>query len=440
MIVANIYCVAALLVASILAVNALPPFPGAQRGQVQLNKGRFNGSSWFSETVIMISIDGMRSDYIDIHPAPTLLQMAKDGVRADYMTPSFPSTTFANHYTLATGLYPENHGIISNSFYDPTSKDTFDYKDLENIKNPKWWGGEPIWTTVAKGNKRSAVHMLPGSSVTGNTFGPTYLDLYRNGVALPQKADRILEWLDMADDKRPQFIGLYVSDVDTQGHNFGPTSNEVKVAMANVDNMMKRLFDGLRARHLDNIVNVLVVSDHGMKDVGPPSAILLDKIIDPKLIASNHGYPIAMLTPHNMQHVEPIYLKLKKAADATQKFDVYLKKDVPPEYHFSSSPRISPIICVPRSGYVMTTTQDIGYIGKGTHGYRNTDVEMRASFLARGPAIRNSNGVKTPGFLNVNLYNLMAHLLKVQPARNDGTINWSQPNAILKQQDSFVRL
>jgi predicted AlkP superfamily pyrophosphatase or phosphodiesterase len=73
--------------------------------------------------------------------------------------------------------------------------------------------------------------------------------------------------------------------------------------MADVDNMMKWLFDGLKARNLDNIVNVLVVSDHGMKEVDPSNAIMLDKIIDLNSIASNHGYPLALLTPRRQEGI-----------------------------------------------------------------------------------------------------------------------------------------
>src|SRR5262249_47560794 len=63
-------------------------------------------------TVILISIDGFHPDYLDKYPAPTLSTLARQGVRARWMTPVYPSLTFPNHYSIATGLYPERHGIV----------------------------------------------------------------------------------------------------------------------------------------------------------------------------------------------------------------------------------------------------------------------------------------------------------------------------------------
>src|SRR5438045_9729616 len=69
-------------------------------------------------TVILISLDGFRWDYLDKFNPPTLNKLAKEGVRAKWMIPSFPTKTFPNHYTIATGLYPAHHGIVENNFYD----------------------------------------------------------------------------------------------------------------------------------------------------------------------------------------------------------------------------------------------------------------------------------------------------------------------------------
>ncbi|KAI9597075.1 alkaline-phosphatase-like protein [Syncephalis fuscata] len=379
---------------------------------------RSNGTDSFSQTVIMISIDGMRADYLDRSLTPILASMAKDGVRAEYMTPSFPSTTFANHYTLVTGLYPQSHGIVSNTFYDPVTKETFNYKDPKHSQDSKWWGGEPIWVTAVKQGLRSAVHMWPGSSSVIAGGRPTYLDLFDSKVTLPQKADRILEWLDMPKDKRPQLINTYVANVDTQGHNYGPNSKEVNVALAEVDAMMDRLFAGLKEKSLD-IVNVVVVSDHGMTEVSEKRAISLDKIIDMNKISGNHGYPLALLTPHSDSDIIPLYQTLLEASKKME-FNVYLRNNVPKEYHFSN-----------KFGWVFVTGTNTD-IGKGTHGYNNAEVEMRASFLARGPEINASKGVKVAGFPNVQLYNLIARLLNITPARNEGEASWISTSNILK--------
>lgn len=68
--------------------------------------------------VILISADGFRWDYADKYDAKNLKAFREQGVQARYMKPSYPSLTFPNHYTIATGLYPAHHGIVDNVFYD----------------------------------------------------------------------------------------------------------------------------------------------------------------------------------------------------------------------------------------------------------------------------------------------------------------------------------
>ena len=69
--------------------------------------------------VVVLSMDGFRDDYPGRGHTPTLDSLAKVGVRASFV-PCFPSVTFPNHYSMATGLHPNNHGLVNNSFYDST--------------------------------------------------------------------------------------------------------------------------------------------------------------------------------------------------------------------------------------------------------------------------------------------------------------------------------
>ncbi|KAI9594178.1 alkaline-phosphatase-like protein [Syncephalis fuscata] len=389
-----------------------------------------NGTDWFAKTVVMISVDGMRADYLDHGQTSILTRMAREGVRAEYMQPSFPSTTFANHYTLVTGLYPESHGIISNTFYDPETNDTFWYTDPARSHDSKWWGGEPIWVTAVKQKQRSAIHMWPGSSSEIAGHRPTYWDPFNKDTTPAQKANRILDWLDMPMGDRPQLIGAYIPAVDTAGHDFGPDSSEVDFALRQVDDMMSRLFNGLEQRNLTDIVNVIVVSDHGMTRVNEHQVIHLDNIIDMTKVASNHGFPLALLTPHSDKDIHSLYQALSKASQ-TSKFQVYLKESVPKHYHFSANERIPPIVCIPDLGWNFVTGNET-IRSKGMHGYDNRSRDMRASFLARGPAIKTSNNVHASGFPNVNVYNLVARILDLSPSINNGSDFWVGSSGILR--------
>jgi alkaline phosphatase D len=66
--------------------------------------------------VLLVSLDGFRWDYNKLYNTPNLNKLARDGVKAERMISSFPTVTFPNHYSIATGLYPDHHGLINNSF------------------------------------------------------------------------------------------------------------------------------------------------------------------------------------------------------------------------------------------------------------------------------------------------------------------------------------
>src|SRR4249920_2807796 len=100
-----------------------------------------------SPILILVSFDGWRWDYTDQQPAPNLKALAARGVRARALIPSFPVLTFPNHYTIVTGLYPEHHGIVANVMRDPSMPDRFTMS-APTAKDPRWWGGEPLWVTA----------------------------------------------------------------------------------------------------------------------------------------------------------------------------------------------------------------------------------------------------------------------------------------------------
>ncbi len=127
-----------------------------------------NGTALFAPTTIIISLDGFRADFLNRGLTPRLNKLVAEGVSPKYMNPSFPSVTFPNHYTLASGLYPEAHGVVGNTFWDPELKADFNYHDSARSLHPKWWGGEPFWVSAERQGIRSAVHMWPGSEAQGD--------------------------------------------------------------------------------------------------------------------------------------------------------------------------------------------------------------------------------------------------------------------------------
>ncbi len=381
-------------------------------------KDRFvsNGTALFGPTTLVISLDGFRADFLSRGLTPRLNAFVKEGISPKYMLPSFPSVTFPNHYTLATGLYPEAHGVVGNTFWDPELKAEFFYTDPERSLDPKWWGGEPFWATAEKQGVRSAVHMWPGSEAHILDIEPSVLDKYNGNEKLDNKVTRIMDFLDMpgkedesADPEhwRPQLIAAYVPDVDADGHKYGPNSTEIRTTIQAVDTMMDNIFQGLETRNLTHIVNVVVVSDHGMATTDRTRLLQLEDLVDTGKIEHTDGWPLMGLRPKSPEDTQSLYDGLKEKAKSTPGIEVYMRDvDMPERYHFSKNERIAPLWIVPKTGWAIvkkdefdlaTVADDEVYHPRGLHGYDHEHPLMRAIFIARGPAFPHpANSEMTP--------------------------------------------
>lgn len=379
------------------------------------------------------------------------------------MLPSFPSVTFPNHYTLVTGLYPESHGVVGNTFWDPELQEEFYYTDPTRSMQPKWWaGGEPLWVTAEKQSVRSAIHMWPGSEAHIE-IEPTFVDKYNGSEVLPRKVQRIFDFLDLpsAQDtgnesptsQRPQLIAAYVPVVDSDGHLYGPNSTEIRKTIQHVDTMLLEIFAGLQQRNLTNVVNIVVVSDHGMATTSTERLIQLDDLIDLDLVEHIDGWPLYGLRPKDPSDLRGLYDRLSVEAARNPGFEVYLRDgDMPERYHFKHNDRIAPLWIVPTTGWAIVSRKEMDvekakesgeiYHPRGLHGYDHEHPLMRAIFVARGPAfphepnsrlevfrklrddmaIAELNMLLTIRVENTEVYNIICDSLSIVPQPNNGTL------------------
>ncbi|KAL9111304.1 MAG: hypothetical protein Q9227_004181 [Pyrenula ochraceoflavens] len=411
-----------------------------------------NGTHSFRPTTILISLDGFRADFLTRGLTPTLLSLIRTGISPPYMLPSFPSITFPNHFTLVTGLYPESHGIVGNTFWDPSMNEEFSCSfPLRGCTNSKWWTAEPIWVTAEKQKVRTAIHMWPGSEAHIPPLDPTYVDKFNGDEALPKKVDRILSLLDLPGDEdwafgadhtsfipqthdlRPQLIAAYVPNVDADGHLHGPNSTEIASTISQVDTMLADLLSGLHARNLTELVNVVVVSDHGMATTSNDRLVQLDDLIDLSLVSHIDGWPLRGLRLKNEDDVEPMYQILQEAARKSNgAFEVYTHDAMPERYHFTANPRIAPLWVIPKAGWAVVEREEFDismakqkgevYHPKGLHGYDHEHPLMRAIFVARGPAFPHKEGSKMKVFQNTEVYNIVCDSIGVKAHSNNGTL------------------
>lgn len=367
-----------------------------------------------AQSVVLVSLDGYRADYLDRPVAARLRQIAAQGVRATWMVPAFPTKTFPNHYTIVTGLYPEHHGIISNTIRD-AALGTFRISDTLATRDGRWWGGEPIWATAEKQGRRAASFFWPGSEAVIGGVRPSRWKKYDDAFPNAPRVDSVLAWLSAPD--APAIVTLYFSTVDHAGHDFGPDAAQTDSAIAEVDALMGKLVDGLRARGLDDKVNVVIISDHGMHDTPKNQVIALDDYIAMDDVDVIDWTPVGLVQPKTGK-LDAVYAALK---NANPHLAVYRREEVPERFHFRSHPRIPALVLVADEGWSLTTKKrrDEWAPRGATHGWDNLAPSMRALFVASGPAFR--RGVTVQPFQNIHVYDLLCRILGLTPAPNDGS-------------------
>ncbi|KAF5360944.1 hypothetical protein D9756_004874 [Leucocoprinus leucothites] len=351
---------------------------------------RSNGTHDFRRTVLMVSIDGLRADYLDRGLTPHLLEISKRGLRAKAMRPIFPTLTFPNHWALMTGLHAESHGIVANNFWDPVSQMEFHYNRADNVYRPQWWLGEPMWETAMKAGLLTANLMWPGPLRTSTGASPTYMVPWVNHTPLDEKLDQLVRWIDLPLEERPQLLLAYEDSLDQAGHKYGPLSAKVNSTLEYVDTFARNLHAQLEARNLTDIVDVVFVSDHGMVDTRTFTNVYIDKILGQDgMQAMEHvdGWP-AMGIRFRKGSNESLYLsRLYEAAEQhPDQLDVFTHETMPRRWHFSNSERIAPIYIVPKVDHVLTTVEEGSKNNSpGNHGFDNIETSMQAMFVAHGP-------------------------------------------------------
>jgi len=377
--------------------------------------------------VLLISVDGMMNKYIERNETPNFDRFLSEGVQAEYMIPVFPTKTFVNHWSLATGLYAENHGIISNSFYDYELENRFSYGAPDGQHDERWWGGEPIWVTAEKQGKTSVNFFWPGSEATFDGLQSTKWVDYDGSIPDSTRIDSIAAWFNPEGEVQADFGTLYFSFVDSQGHRYGPDSPGVDEAVKEMDTLLGYFMEKMDEVGLSEELNMILVSDHGMAEQSEEKVIFLDEIINLDDVDMVDWSPVAMIHP-NEGKTDEIYNALK---ENEENYRVYLKDEMPERFHFSNHYRIPEIIMIADISYSITTQENFEDRGvvPGMHGFDNMAPEMHTFFAAKGPAFK-VNEVEGPVEL-VNIYELISHLLQIEAAENDGSLD--EVNKFLKE-------
>ncbi|XP_029554865.1 ectonucleotide pyrophosphatase/phosphodiesterase family member 7 [Salmo trutta] len=387
--------------------------------------------------LLLISFDGFRWDYDRDVDTPHLDTMGRDGVRAAYVTPPYLTITSPTHFTLLTGRYIENHGVIHNIWFNTTTQEKKQYYMTQFVDS--YWdnGSLPIWITAQRqGLKAGSLH-FPGTAATYkgervkvSQVEPRFYE-HNNETDWRINIDKVIgQWFSKED---LDFVSLYFGEPDATGHKYGPDSPERREMVQQVDRTVGYIRDTTRNHGLSDRLNIIITADHGMTTVlrnGLVDEIILSKIPgfdfrDIKFQLVDYG-PSGMLLPKEGM-LEKVYQALK---GGHPHLHVYKKEDMPGRLHYSNHPRLLPLILFADQGYVINGFFPVQY-NKGEHGYDNQMMDMKPFFRAAGPDFQKNLAVGP--FETVNVYPLMCHLLGIKPEVNDGSLEVTRQMLVPKK-------
>lgn len=365
--------------------------------------------------LIMLSLDGFRWDYPDLANTPVLDSLRFAGVKAASLKPSFPTKTFPNHYTMATGLYPDHHGIVENNFHAVDLGKSYSIGKEIAVTDGAFYGGEPIWVTAEKQGVKSATLFWVGSEAEINGYRPSIYYPYKESLTFDDRIDSISKWLSLPEEIRPHLILWYFDEPDHTGHSLGPNSAEVTALIEKLDSNLGKFFTRMRKLPNFDQLNFIITSDHGMAETDTNHVIIIDKIIDTADIEYIDGFNPDMNIKVKPGKLEKVYTILKN----TPNLYAWKHDSLPDRLHYGTNIRTQDITVVAYPGWAISTS-DRNFTEKGAHGYDNDFRDMHALFYAAGPAFK-ANYIQ-PTFENVNLYPLISEILKLIPAKTDGDI------------------
>ncbi|MEZ4962098.1 MAG: ectonucleotide pyrophosphatase/phosphodiesterase [Saprospiraceae bacterium] len=396
-----------------------PPI-AARQGSLTENSKEALGKPY----LLLISCDGFRWDYVERFQPQRLKDFIAKGVAAESMIPCYPSKTFPNHFSIATGMYPDHHGLVDNSFYSPNKKAEYRTRDREKVEDGSWYGGTPIWVQATKSGMVTASYFFVGSEADVQGIRPTYYHQYDGSVSNNDRVDAVLDWLKLPEKQRPHLITLYFSDMDDVGHRYGPHADEqLREALLKLDESLGRLFDGISATGLP--VTTIIVSDHGMYAVPVDQLIATETVEDDDRYRTVSNGALIHFYLHDGVDKAAVFHDLKEKENH---FRVYYTEEVPYFETPPTSENWGDIMAIPDAGWYFASQRTIGLRKTGgqkeigEHGYDPGIKDLQGIFYANGPSIQ--KGLRIGSFKNIHVYPFMCKILGIDiPENVDGDLN-----------------
>lgn len=365
---------------------------------------------------IVVSLDAFRWDYPDEVDTPGLNEIAADGVRC-VMEPSYPASTFPNHYTIATGLVPDHNGIVNGSFWNPETQKTFSMGDSLTRYNPEYYLGEPIWVTAEKAGVKTACIYWVGSDVPIQGVLPTYAYPWyeKPHLSFEERADEAVRLLSLPKKERPRLVMLYFDEPDETSHNYGPFAPETQAVIHRLDSIVGNMYRQLRALPYGDKINIIVTADHGMTEISNERFIDWDDYLKPSWYEHIIG-----TNPTNIYAKDNCIDSILVALNGIEHISVWKHGEVPEELNYGTSNRCGDVIVAPDLGWQFAANPKNK---AGAHGYSPKEKDMQVAFVASGPYFKKGFILDDSQLKNVDIYPLLADILRVKAYDNDGHLH-----------------
>lgn len=367
-------------------------------------------------TVVVLSWDGVRYDFPDRAAVPGLARMASQGVRAGRLIPVFPANTFPAHVSLATGTYPDRHGIVDNIFVDG-------HKGRYRMSaDADWIEAEPLWIAAERQGVPAATYFWVGSESDWHGRGTRYrVAPFDGDRPEAQKVDQILQWLHLPAEERPRLIMSYWAGTDSVAHDFGPNSGRVGAQLERQDVQLQRLLAGLDALDCWQWLTLLVVSDHGVAAVR--EYIDLEEVLaDAGIRAEVTGSAVAHVRVTDRAEVA----RAGKVLGALAGLRVYPGNQLPAALRLQHPSRVGdwvvsaapPVAFSGAHGVAAWFRSLVGSLGWefGGHGYRPELADMSGVFFAMGRGV--PKDVEIAAVHQVDVAATVSRLLGIDPPQH----------------------
>ena len=329
--------------------------------------------------VLVISMDGLRHDFPEKSQKGGFSLISLKGLKAESLVPVYQSTTYPGHVSIATGVHPDKHGILHNSFYDK-EKGSFSYSP-----DASWIEVKPVWAYLEERGIKTATYFWVGSETDWNGIEITYSKFpFSSRVSEEEKIKQILDWLSLPDDERPRLIMTWWHGIDSTAHKYGINNKKTRQSLIQQDQHLLDLINQIKDKDLWKKVTLIVVSDHGMTDIS--NLININELLKTSNIKAKSS--IGPAIGHIFLEDQSDLQKAMKVLKQNKFLEVKRKNEIHKSLNLLHPTRTGDIVILTKSPNMLVSRKN-NNPPIGMHGYNpEVNKDMEGIFFAYGNKIK----------------------------------------------------